>query len=110
MAVGGWRPGSGRPKGSKNKIKRAFKEKALDPARQDPGVTPLDYMLAVMRDPTANRNRRDRMSTQAAPYLHARLSATELRGDAKAPLSLDLVINFIDPVRRQGKDVKKKVP
>jgi len=35
---------------------------------------PLDYMLSVIRDPTATQERRDRMATAAAPYCHARLS------------------------------------
>ena len=33
---------------------------------------PLAYMLAVMNDPTADKERRDRMATAAAPYCHPR--------------------------------------
>jgi hypothetical protein len=40
---------------------------------------PLDYMLEVMRDPTADETRRDRMAVAAAPYLHGR-SADALSG------------------------------
>jgi phage terminase small subunit len=35
-------------------------------------LTPLEYMLAVMNDPKADRTRRDRMATAAAPYVHGR--------------------------------------
>jgi len=34
--------------------------------------TPLEYMLAVMTDPTADALRRDRMAIAAAPYVHPR--------------------------------------
>ena len=37
------------------------------------GVLPLDYMLAVVRDPNATQARRDKMAIAAAPYCHARL-------------------------------------
>jgi hypothetical protein len=38
--------------------------------------TPLEYMLAVFRDPTADLRRRDSMAQAAAPYIHARLALT----------------------------------
>lgn len=41
------------------------------------GILPLDHMLAVMRDPTADVKRRDAMAAAAAPYLHAKLSPVE---------------------------------
>ena len=37
------------------------------------GMLPLDYMLAVIRDPNATQLRRDKMAIAAAPYCHARL-------------------------------------
>jgi phage terminase small subunit len=37
------------------------------------GITPAEYMMAVMNDPNADWDRRDRMAIAAAPYLHARL-------------------------------------
>ena len=37
------------------------------------GVTPLDHMLAVMNDPTADPARKDRMARAAAPYCHPRV-------------------------------------
>jgi len=41
-------------------------------------MDPLDYMLAVMRDPKVNKERRDRMANWAAPYCHAR--SNKVRG------------------------------
>lgn len=37
------------------------------------GLLPLDYMLAVIRDPNATQLRRDKMAIAAARYCHARL-------------------------------------
>ena len=43
---------------------------------EDPSaLMPIDWMLAVLRDPEAEQNRRDQMAALAAPYVHARLSA-----------------------------------
>ena len=36
------------------------------------GRMPLEYLLAVMNDCTADEYRRDRMAIAAAPYVHAR--------------------------------------
>jgi phage terminase small subunit len=34
--------------------------------------SPLDYMLQVMNDPQADKDRRDKMAIAAAPFMHAR--------------------------------------
>jgi phage terminase small subunit len=39
---------------------------------QRAGLMPLDYMLAVVRDPDADAGRRDRMAIAAAQYCHPR--------------------------------------
>ena len=36
------------------------------------GITPLEYMLQVMRNPKTSARRRDRMAVTAARYLHPR--------------------------------------
>ena len=43
------------------------------------GLQPLEYMLAVMRDPTASEARRDMMAKAAAPYRHPQLAAVAHR-------------------------------
>jgi hypothetical protein len=43
------------------------------------GLSPLGYMLKVLRDPHASKQRRDRMAICAARYLHRR-PADELVG------------------------------
>jgi hypothetical protein len=61
---GGARPGAGRPK----KQLSAPDIQAAVAA----GMTPLEYMLSVMRDPAVDGSRRDRMAISAAPYVHPR--------------------------------------
>ena len=68
----------GRRKGSRNKRTGEFKAAVLAA-----GVTPLEYMLAVMRDPSVDADRRDRMAAAAAPFLHPRLQAVEARVDVR---------------------------
>ena len=67
---GGKRAGAGRPTGAKNVQQTARQEAAAKAAE---GIMPLDYMLSVMRDETAESDRRERMAIAAAPYLHPKL-------------------------------------
>lgn len=62
----------GRKKGSRNKAPAA---KAAAIAAS--GLTPLDYMLQVMRDPLADPARRDDMAKASAPYCHAKLQPVD---------------------------------
>jgi hypothetical protein len=45
------------------------------------GVSPLEYMLAVLRDEAVEPQRRDEMAKAAAPYIHPRLSSVEAKVD-----------------------------
>jgi len=62
----------GRQKGVANKRTQQFQA-----AVADSGLTPLQYMLAVLRDETADPERRDEMAKAAAPYIHPRLASIE---------------------------------
>jgi hypothetical protein len=42
--------------------------------------TPLQYMVSVMNDETASKERRDRMAVTAARYLHERPAGTGKKG------------------------------
>ena len=64
--AGGYRPGAGR-------IQKALPHEPVEDP-EAPKRTPLEYMLAVMNDRTADSNRRDRMAIAAAPYCHGRVS------------------------------------
>ncbi len=90
---GGRRPGAGRKKGSRNKetLKRVdIAAKALDS-----GITPLDYLLDVMRKPIPDDaeaalkvvmiGQRFEAAKAAAPYVHPRLAALELKNNGANP-------------------------
>ena len=71
---GGRRPRAGRKPGATTQRTREIAERAIAE-----GVTPLEYMFAVMRDEQADIHRRDEMAKAAAPYIHPRLQAIEQR-------------------------------
>src|SRR5271155_6050838 len=75
MALG--RKTGGRQKGARNKRSIAIAA-AADEAILN-GITPLEYMLNVLRDPTQDIARRDEMAKAAAPYCHAKLATTEMK-------------------------------
>ena len=70
---GGSRLGAGRKKGIPNK-RTAEVVKAVE----DSGITPLDYLLSVMRDISNEQRERLNAASMAAPYVHAKLSSIEL--------------------------------
>jgi hypothetical protein len=69
----------GRRPGSRNKRTQDLLDKVAAE-----GITPLDYCLQVMRDESANIERRDEMARAALPYLHAR-RAPENKDGGTAP-------------------------
>ena len=92
---GGYREGAGRKKGSPNQ-RRA--EVAIKAAAE--GITPIDYMLQIMRDEDAPQEMRLDAAKSAAPYVHARLSAVTVGGDKDNPVSFiptNFVINLVRP-------------
>lgn len=50
------------------------------------GITPLAYMLKVMRNRKARPQRRDDMAKAAAPYLHARRAPEDKAGRTVPPM------------------------
>jgi hypothetical protein len=93
MASGGARPNAGRKPGTLNKATKAAREKA-----EAEGITPLDFMLQVMRDEEATRAERLDMAKAAAPYVHARLSSIEAKVDASVEGTLtEIRRTIVDP-------------
>src|SRR3954447_9701649 len=74
----------GRQKGDVDKIKR----EAILAAQ---GITPLDYMLGIVRNEQEDKTVHLDAAKAAAPYVHARLQYTTLAGDPEKPLKLDSV-------------------
>jgi hypothetical protein len=78
MAHGGARPGAGRPKGLKTlREHRKLIPADIRSAARAEKMSPLEYMLAVMNDETADDARRDRMAQAAAPFVHPRAEAAK---------------------------------
>lgn len=77
---GGARPGAGRKKGSPNR-----RTAELQRAVADSGITPLDYLLDVMRNSSDERMRMS-AAQAAAPYVHAKLSSVEVAGPGGGPV------------------------
>lgn len=75
MAKGGKRDGAGRKPGVPNK-RTAETAAAVEAS----GLTPLDYMLSILRDPLMSPDARMDAAKAAAPYVHARLAAVEHSG------------------------------
>jgi hypothetical protein len=66
---GGARPGAGRKPGTPNIKTTEVLAKALEQ-----GLTPVEYMLALMRDDAAESKDRQWAAEKAAPYVHPRPS------------------------------------
>ena len=90
---GGARKGAGRKLGSATKRTREIADRA-----EEDGITPLEFMLNVMRtEPSAELEARDLLQAltmrfeaakAAAPYMHPRLQAVTLSGDAENPVDI----------------------
>jgi hypothetical protein len=75
MARGGKREGAGRKPGVPNTKTKELIEKV-----ESSGLTPLDYMLGLLRDEQLSTEARFEAAKAAAPYVHARLAAVEHSG------------------------------
>ncbi len=73
MASGGKRPGAGRPPGARNR-------KTVETIRavEESGLTPLAYMLSLMRNSALETTMRLDAAKAAAPYVHTRLASNEV--------------------------------
>ena len=76
----------GRQKGTPNKAKAERLE-----AQIASGLSPLDYMLSVLRDESNPKLMRLAAAKDAAPYVHAKLANIELTGKDKGPLEVNIV-------------------
>jgi hypothetical protein len=76
MAHGGSRSGAGRKAGSLTKRTREIAEKAVEG-----GVTPLEYMLSLLRDENNEQAVRFEAAKHAAPFVHPKLSSVEAKVD-----------------------------
>lgn len=76
MARGGKREGAGRPEGAATAKTRAIADTAATE-----GLTPLEYMLSILRDEEQTPAARFEAAKAAAPFVHPKLAAIEHSGD-----------------------------
>lgn len=76
----------GRKKGIPNKA-------SIQRAREiaESGLTPLDYMISVLRDASLPLDKRLQAAKDAAPYVHPKLASVEHRGDAENPIAFAIL-------------------
>ncbi len=87
MTAGGAWPGAGRPKGGANRLNDEARRAALAG-----GLSPLDFLLGVMRDEAQPFERRLDAAKASAPYLHARLQAVSLAGPGGGPIEVQSAV------------------
>lgn len=93
---GGKRLGAGRKPGSPNKA-TAAREKAI----RESGLTPLDYMLKLMRNSKLDLDARLEAAKAAAPYVHPKLNSIEFTGPEGGPIQIEEVRRtIVDPAAR----------
>jgi hypothetical protein len=92
---GGARPGAGRRPGTLNKRHQVTAEQIGSDS-----YTPIEYMLALMRDEKAEPTRRDQMAIQAAPFIHARLAVANVTTNGSRDNNSDINILQIYAVPR----------
>ncbi|WP_210249742.1 hypothetical protein [Brucella pituitosa] len=92
MARGGKRDGAGRPAGAVTSKTREIANKA-----STDGLTPLEYMLNVLRDKSADPKDRMWAAEKAAPFVHPKLSSVEHKGDEDNPLQTVTRIELVAP-------------
>lgn len=94
MARGGYRPGAGRPAGALNR-RTVEQVEAIEAS----GLTPLEYLTSVYRDPAADEARRIDAAKAAAPYVHPKLSSVEMSGPEGGPVQIATPVEWtiVDP-------------
>jgi hypothetical protein len=99
VAKGGARPGAGRRPGGRNTKSREIADKAAAE-----GITPLEYMLSLVRMDSAHDNEKIQTAREAlrfeaakaaAPYMHPRLAAVEHTGPDGGPMQMGVTLQVV---------------
>ena len=85
MSHGGKREGAGRKPGSISTKTRELAEAAIEG-----GITPLDYMLEVLRNEAEPFEKRSWAAEKAAPYVHPKLANIEHTGKDGGPIQVNI--------------------
>lgn len=82
---GGARAGAGRKKGAATKRTREIADQAIAE-----GLTPLEYMLGILRDEGQPQEARYMAAKDAAPYVHPRLSTVDANLGGEVGLTVNV--------------------
>lgn len=86
MARGGARPGAGRKPGALTTKTREIAAQALEG-----GISPLDYMLQILRDDSLETAQRFEAAKAAAPYVHPRLANVDANMSGDVGVTVEIV-------------------
>lgn len=92
MARGGSRPGAGRKKGQVTAHRKLANEATIKAVGD--GLTPLAYLLAIMRDDANDKSTRIDAAKAAAPYVHPKLANVEHSGNDDKPMKTVLELSW----------------
>lgn len=72
--------------------------RATNKRKADVDISPIDYMLSILRDETQSQGDRMDAAKAAAPYLHARLSGVKHSGEMT--MRHEDALNELDDARK----------
>ena len=88
----------GRRKGTPNKT-NAEREASIAAS----GLTPLEYLLQVMRDDLSEKNVRIDAAKAAAPYVHPKLANIQLAGDQGNPIQHQVGVSWMTEAQAKAR-------
>lgn len=97
MARGGKRPGAGRKPSALTQRTRQIAEQAIEG-----GITPLDYLLSIVRDEGQEQAARVDAAKAAAPFVHPRLNAIDHTSTDGSMAEKPTVIKLVAPKLADG--------
>jgi hypothetical protein len=106
MPRGGWRPNSGRKKGSVNKNSRRIAEEAARTGR-----SPLAYLLSIVHDESQPTPLRCEMAVACLPFCHAKIGSIDPPDQPETPRASTIVNVIAYPSGTQiGRDGVVRLP
>jgi hypothetical protein len=94
---GGRRPGAGRKPGKKN-----TRSQEIANQQRAGGITPLEYMLQILRDEKETPEVRMEAAQSAAPFMHSRLQSIQHTGKDDGPIEIDIIEEVITHASAEG--------
>lgn len=94
----------GRTKGTPNRATVARQQEIAAT-----GLTPLDYMLSIMRDESNPTDMRLDAANKAAPYVHPKLAAVEHTGKGGVALTPTIIFEGMEAAKEPEADDERTI-